>query len=174
VAGGQPHSEGPTAGLAGSLRVADQRPATRDPGQNQRPATCDPERPRPGHDAWVTPLPGRCPGQPGPARSPQPSPPSLQLDCFRKKRLLCAPGRRRARRQGGWAASRQSHHSADFTNTARCQAASIKFVISRLCTSEVDGLKRRRQQSQSSLARRRRRRCGNLGGGSGRDESVSI
>ena len=38
----------------GPLGVADQRPATRDPGRNQRPATRDPERPRPGHDARVT------------------------------------------------------------------------------------------------------------------------
>jgi hypothetical protein len=38
------------AGLAGtgSLGVAEQRPATRDPGRNQRPATRDPARPRPG------------------------------------------------------------------------------------------------------------------------------
>ncbi len=35
-------------GLAGSLGVAEQRPATHDTGRNQRPATRDPERSRPG------------------------------------------------------------------------------------------------------------------------------
>ena len=35
------------AELAGSRRVADLRPATRDPGRNQRPAPRDPERPGP-------------------------------------------------------------------------------------------------------------------------------
>jgi hypothetical protein len=48
------------AGLAGSLGVADQRPATRDPGRNQRPAPRDPERPRlhPGHDVRRTQVTG--------------------------------------------------------------------------------------------------------------------
>ena len=39
---------GTRPGLAGSRRVADLRPATRDPGRNQRPAPRDPERPGPG------------------------------------------------------------------------------------------------------------------------------
>jgi hypothetical protein len=53
--------------LAGSLGVADQRPAPRDPGRNQRPAPRDPERPglHPGHNdrrAQVTLLLGSSPG----------------------------------------------------------------------------------------------------------------
>ncbi len=84
--------------LAGSLGVADQRPATCDPGRNQRPSTRDPERPRPGHDARVTPRPGRGPGPPSPARSPLSLP--LQL-CLRKQLLLRAPGHDARAASGG-------------------------------------------------------------------------
>ncbi len=65
------HSESglPYAGWAGTLGGADQRPTLSTPGRNQRPPPRAPEHPR-GHDAWVSPRPGRGPAPPGPALSP--------------------------------------------------------------------------------------------------------
>ena len=98
-----------SAGLAGALGGADQRPAPRAPGQNQRPAPRAPERPRlggPSYDARSTPRPVRGPG-PGPLRQAaaavtSDSPPRglrspLQLNCLTGSKLRarqppqCAP-----------------------------------------------------------------------------------